>query len=248
MSNGEQVQQDIFCDRKLQTTILNMIEQDCTRLYDYYNQNKQQLKVAIEYYEEFITTEINELFERSNSFVEIVLTHGANFKEFIRNINTIDMQYQNWYDKRTEDLYVIYVTVQEWLLQGPKGQQFYSMVDIDAFKFYHQWNPSTNRTVAQTVLSHELRICMATSNSMNREFFFFFLSFLFLSLQTDDNNHSSHVNGLVSQEKIARLSKYGEPAVTLIAFQNNQPTHCDANTINYIRQVQEQLSEYQCVD
>lgn len=150
MSSDEQVPA-IFCDRKKQSTILNMIESDCTFLYDYYSRNIQRLKQVIELYEEFITVEINVLFEQSNSFCEIVLTHRGKFKEFIRQIDATEMSFPNAREKRTEDFYIIYITVQEWLLQGPKGQQFYSMVDIDAFKFYENWAPSTSGTISRMV-------------------------------------------------------------------------------------------------
>lgn len=143
--------QEKFCDRKKQSTILTMIGHDCTLLYDYYHQNVERLKQVIEFYEDFITKEINALFEQSNSFIEIVLTHRTNFKDFIRNVNAVDMQLPNAFKTRTETLYVLYITVQEWLLQGPKGQQFYSMVDIDAFKFYQSWEPSSKTFAAQTV-------------------------------------------------------------------------------------------------
>lgn len=128
-----------------------MIEHDCTMLYDHYHRNKHALKQVIEFYEEFITAEMNILFEQSNSFVEIVLTHREHFKEFIRRVEGVEMQIQNGHDKRTEDYFIIHITVQEWLLQGPKGQQFYSMVDIDAFKFYQRWDPGSNRAIAQMV-------------------------------------------------------------------------------------------------
>lgn len=154
MSSDEQVPA-IFCDRKKQSTILNMIESDCTYLYDYYSRNIQRLKQVIEFYEEFITAEINVLFEQSNSFCEIVLTHRGKFKEFIREVDATEMPLSNAREKRTEDYYIIYITVQEWLLQGPKGQQFYSMVDIDAFKFYENWASPTNGTVSRMVFSKQ---------------------------------------------------------------------------------------------
>lgn len=150
MSNEVRAQ-EIFCDRKKQSTILTMIEADCTLLYDYYHKNVERLRQVIEFYEEFITTEINALFEQSNSFVEIVLTHRTNFKEFIRNVNEDDMQIPNAFKCLKDFFFVIYITVQEWFLQGPKGQQFFSMVDIDAFKFYPSSEPASNTFAAQTV-------------------------------------------------------------------------------------------------
>lgn len=169
MSSDEQVPA-IFCDRKKQSTILNMIESDCTFLYDYYSRNIQRLKQVIELYEEFITVEINVLFEQSNSFCEIVLTHRGKFKEFIRQIDATEMSFPNAREKRTEDFYIIYITVQEWLLQGPKGQQFYSMVDIDAFKFYENWAPSTSGTISRMVF---LKTESNTTNFLKKKLFEF---------------------------------------------------------------------------
>lgn len=174
MSNEVQAQETLG-DRKKQSTILTMIEHDCTLLYEYYHQNLDRLKRVIEFYEEFITMEINTLFEQSNSFVEIVLTHRTNFREFIRNVN---MQSPNAYKSRTETFYVLYITVQEWLLYGPKGQQFYSMVDIDAFKFYQSWEPSNRNLPAQTVFYLNWPQ-MRASNSMPNYIFFLFGDFNF---------------------------------------------------------------------
>lgn len=150
--NGSQVP-EMYSDRKKQTTILNMIEHDCTQMYDRYGRNKDFLKYAIECYEEFIHAEINSLFEQSNSFSQIIFTHRNHFKEFIDHIYTFDMMPTNAKQRRMEDMYIIYTTVQEWLLQGPKGHHFYTMVDIDAFKFYKNWNSAPTQIITQTVLT-----------------------------------------------------------------------------------------------
>lgn len=152
MSNGYDDRQQIFRDEKKQSLILNMIEYDCTLLYDKFNYNKSRLRHSIELYEEFITTEINTLFEQSNTFVEIVLSHRTNFKEFMLDIDLDEIRLQNGHDSVTNQQFVIYITLQEWWLQGPKGQQFYLMVDIDVFRFHQNWGMNLITTEQKTVL------------------------------------------------------------------------------------------------
>lgn len=150
-SNGEQVP-NIISDRKKQSTILKMIADDCTVMYNYYYQNKDDLKNAIEIYEEFIIVEINRLFEPANSFADITHNHQRNFIDFMQSAGSYDpydVPNQRAKRRRTDRFYVIYITVQDWLLHGQKGPQIYSMVDISAFKFYQQWDPS--RATAQLV-------------------------------------------------------------------------------------------------
>lgn len=155
---------EVFCDRKKQSVILEMAKRDCIRLYNCYCRNKQYLKQAIEFYEEFITHEINTIFEHCNSLVEIDQIHKNNFVLFLRGIGVIEDGFSMPSKRRktSEDMYVIYITVQEWLLQGLKGQQFYSIVQIDAFNFYQNYNPSAYKAKVLTVCAIRLQTCTIT--------------------------------------------------------------------------------------
>lgn len=127
----------IFHDHDEWSTVLNLIGSDCAFIYDYYQQNIPQMKRVLEFYVEFITSEINHLFKLTNCFDKIAAIHRIHFKEFIRKVdaNVMQLPYSH---KRTEDLYIIYISVQEWLLNG---RQFYLTVDIDAFSFYQDREP-----------------------------------------------------------------------------------------------------------
>lgn len=147
----------IFCDPRRATVIQEMIEQDCIRLYDKHNHNKSELKAAIELYEQFIHTEINSLFEACNRFEEILPQHVQNFEEFTAEMDVCGMQPPLAKRKRTTDMYVIYITVQEWLLQGPRSQQFYTMVDIGSFQFQQNQILPNNLVVVPTIPCDFLR-------------------------------------------------------------------------------------------
>lgn len=152
MANDERLT-EIFCDKNKQNFILEMVKDDCRYLFKCYP--LEHLMPIIEYYEEFMIEEINKLFEQCNSFNEVAATHQIDFAGFLRIIETnVDMCEMTSPPKRvklTEDLYVIYITMQEWLLRGAKGQQFYSMLNIDAFNFDRQFNPAITKIAAQTV-------------------------------------------------------------------------------------------------
>lgn len=148
VGNADQVP-EIFFDRKKQVIILNMIEHDCIQLFGRYGGNKDRLKEVIEMYEEFIHAEINSLFDQCNSFIEIVQMHGNHFMVFMGQIDNGRKQIPMI---RTEGPFVIFITVQEWLLQGPKGHRFYTMVDIDSFKFYPNWSRSMGTVTAEAVI------------------------------------------------------------------------------------------------
>lgn len=109
-----------------------MLRNDCESLYRSFGGNKVLLKHAIERYEMFVIKEIDVLFEQSNSFSDIVINHGKNFDEFKENLgNKAPIAADN--NRSRAWVYVIIVTVKEWLLEGPKGRSFYTMVEIDAF-------------------------------------------------------------------------------------------------------------------
>lgn len=123
-------------DRKQISIVLNLIKWDCTDLYKRFYANKTQLKQAIELYEEFMTDEINSLFQCNNNFSDIVRNHQKQFKTFIEKTSTeilgeiIAKPNGNVAD---DSDYVLFISLQEWLTQGPKGQQFCFMIDIDSF-------------------------------------------------------------------------------------------------------------------
>lgn len=146
----------IFRDQNRQNFILEMIKADCQCLVKLFS--KQYLMQVFENYEEFMIQEINKLFEQCNSFDEIVLTHQGNFLAFVQyvkeNVDLYEMPTPPKRVKLTEDFYVIYITMQEWLLRGARGQHFYSMLNIDAFNFDRQFNPPITKTVALTVFRH----------------------------------------------------------------------------------------------
>lgn len=231
MSNDDGL--EIFCDRKKQSIILEMAKADCVHLYDCYGRNKRCLKQAIDYYEEFITVEINTIFERCNSLTEIDHVHECNFALFLQNIGGVEddgLSMPKKQRKMEEDMYVIYITVQEWWLQGLKGQQFYSIVEIDAFYFTQGHNSSANKAIAHTVFAFRLQTCTNMHSYL-------------LTSQSAHRNGSAP-NGNFRLDKIARLRKYGESFATFIAFQNGVEVCCNASNSASIRQFQSNLSEY----
>lgn len=133
-------------NRKQISIILGLLKIDCNDLYKIFHANKTQLKHAIEVYEEFMTSEINTLFPNNNNFSEIVLNHRKKFEVFIDEATTKifndAVPYQN--GTSGDNIDVLYITLQEWLTQGPKGQQFYFMIDINFFKFSEKQNNINN--------------------------------------------------------------------------------------------------------
>lgn len=128
-------------DRKQISIILNLIKLDCVDLYKKFRIKKPQLKQAIELYEEFMTHEINTMFQCNNNFSDIVLRHRKKFQSFIDTtsaqilVETIAQRNGNVAD---DSVYVLFISLQEWFTQGPKGQQFYFMIDIDSFNYNQQ--------------------------------------------------------------------------------------------------------------
>lgn len=131
---------NILCvktNRKHVSLILNLIRKDCIHLYQKYFYHKVVLKKAIEFYEEFMINEINTLFERNDDFSGIVITHAQHFDKFVQHslsaLNSDIEKYEN--EVIDNSTYVLFISLQEWLLQSPKGQRFYFMLDIDAFNY-----------------------------------------------------------------------------------------------------------------
>lgn len=153
MSNNERLA-EIFREQNKQNFILEMVINDCQNLMIL---EKQYLVPVIECYEEFMIKEINKLFEPCNSFDEIAVIHQINFREFLRMLMRMcgaidkgcDLLTSPEHVKLTEDLYVIYITLQEWQILGPKGYYFYSMLNINAFNFSDQ--PPITKSTFQTV-------------------------------------------------------------------------------------------------
>lgn len=144
-------------DRKQISLILNLIKFDCADLYRKFYQKKTALKGAIERYEEFMTIEINDsLFQCNNTFSEIVLNHRAKFTKFIEEISDANQQTATTSKGTAHDsgIYVLYISLQHWLVQGPKGQQFCFMIDIDSFNY-------TNLSKVQTY-SNSKEVCPQT--------------------------------------------------------------------------------------
>lgn len=125
-------------DQKQISIVLNLIKIDCIDLYKKFCIKKTQLKAAIELYEEFMTDEINTLFQCNNNFSDIVLNHRRKFQKFIDDVGAQILSETMAQPNGTiadDSVYVLFISLQEWLTQGPKGQQFYFMIDIDAFNY-----------------------------------------------------------------------------------------------------------------
>lgn len=143
-------------DRKQISIILNLVKFDCIDLYRKFRANKVHLKQAIELYEEFMTNEINTLFQYNNNFSDIVLSHRNKFSTFNDEIlktiygDALEQQHQISNGISSDDnIYVLFIALQQWLVQGPKGQQFYFMIDIDSFSYtkYREFNFATRKQV-----------------------------------------------------------------------------------------------------
>lgn len=152
----------IKTDRKQISLILNLIKIDCSDLYGKFHQKKSQLKQAIERYEEFMTNEINDtLFQCNNNFSDVVLNHRTKFSKFIEEFSAdiLDnassdqpQQQQPVTNGKSYDnsIYVLFISLQHWLVQGPKGQHFCFMIDIDSFN-YTQLSEQQHLTITKKV-------------------------------------------------------------------------------------------------
>lgn len=132
-------------DRKQISIILNLIKIDCVNLYKKFGAKETKLKQVIELYEEFMTEETNGLFQKNNKFSDIVLNHQKHFLTFLDEIPQETGELATHQDKSIadNDIYVLYISLQQWLLQGQKdSQQFYFMIDIDPFNYtQHKKHP-----------------------------------------------------------------------------------------------------------
>lgn len=126
--------------------ILNLVRSDCEELYKRFHSKKTKLKYAIELYEEYISEEVNNIFQANNNFSDIVRCHNKSFLQFIdklcwemckKDSTPPDTVTAND-NEDDESKYVLHISLQEWLLQGPKGQYFYFVIDIDSFNLTEQ--------------------------------------------------------------------------------------------------------------
>lgn len=150
-------------DRKQVSIILNLIKLDCTELYKVFHYNKPMLKRSIEQYEEFMTIEVNAMFNINNNFSGIVISHRGNFQKFLDELCNTNAESgtETKVNGSIDDCqYAMCISLQEWLLQGAKGQQFYFLLSIDAFNLTQQMdvlkNSKTNnmsRNVSQPQLA-----------------------------------------------------------------------------------------------
>lgn len=132
-------------DKKQMSIILNLMKLDCVDLYKKFHYKKTTLKQAIEEYEEFMTEEINSLFNDNNNFSGIVISHRNNFQKFSDDFRPVHVDSEPLENGNTvqvngldDSVYAMCISVQEWLLQGAKGQQFYFLINIDAFNLTKQ--------------------------------------------------------------------------------------------------------------
>lgn len=125
-------------NRKNLSVLLNLIKDDCQNLYATYFPNEIAFKSAIDLYEEFLTNEINDVFKENCTFSDIVIKHRQKFNEFsngpLRELQTTNEQCTS--DAAENNSYfVVFVSLREWILQSPKGEQFYFSLEINSFRF-----------------------------------------------------------------------------------------------------------------
>lgn len=140
-------------DRKQISLVLNLIRKDCVDLYKTFRAVKTRLNHAIGLYEEFMTDELNTMFQCNNSFSDIVLNHRKHFQTFLDGTSTKIVNDTVPHQNGTceDNIDVLFISLQEWLTQGPKGQQFYFMIDISSFKYTTNMQNQCNGNVSQKV-------------------------------------------------------------------------------------------------
>lgn len=161
-------------DKKQISIILNLMKLDCIDLYKKFHYKKTTLKQAIEEYEEFMTHEINSIFNDNNNFSGIVITHRNKFQKFLDDFRPVYMDLEPLENGNAvkengldDSVYTMCISVQEWLLQGAKGQQFYFLINIDAFNLTKQAGLMRNtRTNGSKTVSTKRINFFANSNSI----------------------------------------------------------------------------------
>lgn len=207
--------------------IRSMLSSDCIRLYTEFRSNKVFLKKAIELYEEFIIVEISSIFEYSNAFSEIVKGHCENFKSFMKTFRTQNEIGDFIRGAESEDpsIYVIICTVKDWYLQSDKGQQFYTMVEIDAYNLGKQERMTGFYSGAAKVSVDQIDASRARFSCV-------------IAFQNGRYDGDSN-----SVQKVGRIELINESEPIILTFQYNELFECDNSTVNKINLVQEHLSE-----
>lgn len=121
--------------------IFNLIRGDCIKLNEKYCNDRRSLIDIIRVYEEFIFGEINSIFRVNNDFSGIVRCHRQNFDAFLAN----NCGPPN--DTPGKSKFCVHVSIQEWLIQGQRGQQFQYLVDVDCLDNPQQMQSGANLTV-----------------------------------------------------------------------------------------------------
>ncbi|XP_055314184.1 double-stranded RNA-specific editase Adar-like [Sitodiplosis mosellana] len=195
-------------DRKQISIALNLIKFDCIQLYKRFYAKKTQLKRAIELYEEFMSDDINTLFQCNNRFSEIVLNHQKKFQTFIETTTTQIFGEEISQPNETvadDSVYVLFISLQEWFTQGLKGQQFCFMIDIDSFNLTQLMD---------------------------------FQNFSIASHKTDDMNTKPTCNGFENADKRAKIAATDFVHETFICFKGNKPIDCNNGTRNNVKRIQ----------
>lgn len=128
-----------------------MIRDDCIKLNAKYYNNRQHLSDIIRTYEEFIYNEINTIFKVTNRFSDIVRSHRNHFNKLFLAINCAGTNGNGDNQQIDHTKFCVHISVQEWLLQGQKGQQFQYLVDIDCLNYGGEARFNDNSTVSNTL-------------------------------------------------------------------------------------------------
>lgn len=137
----------------LVANLLKLIKDDCVGLQKIYYPNLSALKSAVESYEEYMTIEINSLLKADSSFgwSDVESNHKTNFNDFVErlpirsNLNRKKPANGNASDGC---FFVILISVQEWLLQAPKGEKFYFVLEINTLNFSNNSLPPISHNSA----------------------------------------------------------------------------------------------------
>lgn len=125
--------------------IFNLIRGDCIELNAKFHNNRRSLNNIIKVYEEFIFGEINSIFRVNDEFSGIVRSHRRNFAEFLAN-NCGSSTKGHVDSTQDQSKICLHVSIQEWLLQGQRGQQFQYLVDIDCLSYPQEAQAGANLT------------------------------------------------------------------------------------------------------
>lgn len=142
--NRHSLNHDIVYDEIKRNAILTTIEYDCEIIYVNYAQNLVFLEKVLECYEEFITNEINKAeFVEMNYANDDDANHLEKFRDFLDKADSESANHCAPMPKKrkTDGIYIVSASVQDWLLRGQKGPQFHTTVDICVFKYHTEMKP-----------------------------------------------------------------------------------------------------------